>query len=596
MPDNAGFIFASSGGGGSGMSTAEADAKYVPLVDAGTWGVQAAGKVYSFPTLRSWAHEIENRVSQHDLDFGTYVQKTTLTDDGSTPAEGGDSLAFFNAYVKQHADQQYASSGTVGMTQTFADGRYAQLTVMGYWPGSTRTVGGTTITEPAITIGQAPHQTQYNRGMTDSDGVTLEPTTRRAITVLERKQEITWSSQTALSQAIGAWPTGGTTRASNGLSQFLRPAVKDIETAIGNWTATRSGSLNQDIKAAIEYLELNMSTGGGGGGSSLTPAQVTAAILTEFNSLGATHRAAAGWSVAANGYDHPQAYLRKGALDDYLISKTGTVYQNDGAFKNYITFSGSLGQESVTIQNLNANSLSCTGNATAQVLYGSTRVNTPLVETDALATDVLRPKTAGSVAVACQDLVPDLNMTRVLGSPSGGLWHSLHIQNVFADTVVETPKIKGDGTGKLLTQHLVPDGTNTYDLGTNTVRYRTAYFDYRVYASGGFFNAIGQTSDERTKTNVRPISNALSVINKLYAKRYNEKESGNEEVGFMAQTVEEVPELKHTVHQAGEYKSLSYNDIHCYNVAAVQELHRAQTQMLQKIKELTARIAVLEAR
>ena len=96
------------------------------------------------------------------------------------------------------------------------------------------------------------------------------------------------------------------------------------------------------------------------------------------------------------------------------------------------------------------------------------------------------------------------------------------------------------------------------------------------------------------------------MINKLYVKRYNMTKTGKEEVGLIAQAVEEVPELKHAVEiikhdevaaeEEAEYKTLCYNDIHCYTVAAVQELHRAQTQMLQKIKELTARIAVLEAR
>tara|TARA_B100000965_G_scaffold130629_2_gene108902 strand:+ start:2337 stop:3800 length:1464 start_codon:yes stop_codon:yes gene_type:complete len=114
-------------------------------------------------------------------------------------------------------------------------------------------------------------------------------------------------------------------------------------------------------------------------------------------------------------------------------------------------------------------------------------------------------------------------------------------------------------------------------------------------------------SDARMKYNIKDITGALEVVRRLHVKRYRKHsrplapeerewlEAGSdrvlppdvvhekgeyytygavsEEVGFIAQEVYEIPELKHTIEEETDGRlKLAHNDLHAYTTAAVQEL------------------------
>ena len=118
------------------------------------------------------------------------------------------------------------------------------------------------------------------------------------------------------------------------------------------------------------------------------------------------------------------------------------------------------------------------------------------------------------------------------------------------------------------------------------------------------FNSSPISSDDRLKWEEEDITNGLEVINKLKPQIYwkgkelnvePNTEERTRESGYIAQEVEEIPELTHIVKQSankdmspGTY-FLDYAQIHPYHTSAIQELHKL-------VKTLQARIAILEGR
>ena len=118
---------------------------------------------------------------------------------------------------------------------------------------------------------------------------------------------------------------------------------------------------------------------------------------------------------------------------------------------------------------------------------------------------------------------------------------------------------------------------------------------YAHYAAGYY-----PTSDDRIKSNEKPITQGVSVIEKLQPKIYDkhqnhrvpeDKEDNDltgifhfKESGFIAQEVDKIPELKHLVkyNKTNDLYALSYEGIIPY--------------LVQSIKELNARIKTLESK
>ena len=117
-----------------------------------------------------------------------------------------------------------------------------------------------------------------------------------------------------------------------------------------------------------------------------------------------------------------------------------------------------------------------------------------------------------------------------------------------------------------------------------------------------FYAPVSYPSDDRLKWEEEDITNGLEIVDKLKpqvywkGKKLNVEPSKEERVresGFIAQDVEQIPELAHTVSiaeatdQTEETYALNYTQLIAYNVSAIQELHKL-------VKTLQARIAILE--
>ena len=111
------------------------------------------------------------------------------------------------------------------------------------------------------------------------------------------------------------------------------------------------------------------------------------------------------------------------------------------------------------------------------------------------------------------------------------------------------------------------------------------------------------SSDKRLKFNDQPLVNALDVINKLepveYDQTYNLVDHytpdtpQSHQCGFIAQSVEQIDQLKHAV-VGGEIgddgkesiRALNYNAIFTYAVKAIQELSQLVKAQQVQIDEL----------
>ena len=133
------------------------------------------------------------------------------------------------------------------------------------------------------------------------------------------------------------------------------------------------------------------------------------------------------------------------------------------------------------------------------------------------------------------------------------------------------------------------------DLGSTLYRFRNIYLT----------NAPNYPSDDRLKHNEEEVVDALGTINKLKLYKYDktvemldEDFNGDlgdidhkKEIGFIAQEVEEIPELAFLVSGEGdELRSLDYQGINNLAIQAIQELS-AEVTRLRRLVEGTPQTA-----
>ncbi|MFM7987834.1 MAG: tail fiber domain-containing protein, partial [Candidatus Fonsibacter sp.] len=130
-------------------------------------------------------------------------------------------------------------------------------------------------------------------------------------------------------------------------------------------------------------------------------------------------------------------------------------------------------------------------------------------------------------------------------------------------------------------------------------------FHFSVWGSGerlrltpsgvSVFGTFTNSSDKRLKFNVKPLTNALDVINRLEPVEYDQtytlvddytpETPQSHQSGLIAQSVHTIDELKHAVEggEVGEdgvesIRTLNYNAVFTYAVKAIQELHEIVKQ------------------
>jgi hypothetical protein len=151
-----------------------------------------------------------------------------------------------------------------------------------------------------------------------------------------------------------------------------------------------------------------------------------------------------------------------------------------------------------------------------------------------------------------------------------------------------------------------------YFDANNEPKLRSAASTQFLFATNGtaYASLWHSTSDRRLKKNIQPLSNAIDTIKKLnpvhYDKRYTNNDMCDEECtvekcyikddGFIAQEIQEIPELAHIVShpESNDILGLNYNSILTYCVKAVQEQQEIIETEKTKVADLLARVTALE--
>tara|TARA_B100000524_G_C23642475_1_gene367207 strand:- start:78 stop:1814 length:1737 start_codon:yes stop_codon:yes gene_type:complete len=94
-------------------------------------------------------------------------------------------------------------------------------------------------------------------------------------------------------------------------------------------------------------------------------------------------------------------------------------------------------------------------------------------------------------------------------------------------------------------------------------------------------------SDIRLKYDIKSIDNGLDKVCKLSGKKYKMKMNDNEEIGFIAQEIEQiVPELVKEDNSDEKYKSISYGNVTALLVEAIKELRQEVKDLKNEIQKL----------
>ena len=169
-----------------------------------------------------------------------------------------------------------------------------------------------------------------------------------------------------------------------------------------------------------------------------------------------------------------------------------------------------------------------------------------------------------------------------------------------------------NGSVKINNRLVGPGQSNLYFDPINEPKLYSAASTQFLFATNGYAYAVlwVDGSDRRLKKNIEPLNNALDTLKKLnpvhYEKRSTETMVCDEECkeekcyhhedGFIAQEVQEIPELAHAVShpESTDMLGLNYNSILAYCVKAVQEQQTIIETEKAKVADLLARVIALE--
>jgi hypothetical protein len=225
-----------------------------------------------------------------------------------------------------------------------------------------------------------------------------------------------------------------------------------------------------------------------------------------------------------------------------------------------------------------------------------------------------------SAALALTDTVPATSSTTGALKVTGGIstQNNLHVGGTTNSTDVINC-LKSSGTGLAVTSNATVGGTlavttstTTPSVGLDSTDYiswtdntQTDFYinnlnKFRMEADGDF-HADGDVvaysttiSDERLKTGISTVSNALEKVSQLNGVEFTRKNNGQRSAGVIAQQVEKVlPQAireKKLPLQTGDedttYKTVEYDALHSLYIEAIKELKDTVEKQAVQIKEL----------
>lgn len=309
---------------------------------------------------------------------------------------------------------------------------------------------------------------------------------------------------------------------------------------------------------------------------------------------------------------------RKGYVDSRITSLSSTVVSTgDDGFVRIIgsTMTGMLTLPSTNPTNINHSTRK--GYVDSRVDSLSAQVNIILTgsETTNPTSNSYLPRSGGqmdgniamsnnkitglpSTGLTTNDAVPkiyvDSAITAALGGGTGGDPNAAYVNKQYVDTTF----VKIDGTSTMTGNLTISNGTptvflsdtlntrssilrgvaNSFYVYRSTTSSRTnidaTLIPFQVALNTGNITAAGDIiaySDERLKTNVVSIENALEKTLKLEGVSFERVDSGSKSIGLIAQKVKEVlPEV--VTEDSRGYLGISYGNIVGLLVEAIKEL------------------------
>jgi len=100
-------------------------------------------------------------------------------------------------------------------------------------------------------------------------------------------------------------------------------------------------------------------------------------------------------------------------------------------------------------------------------------------------------------------------------------------------------------------------------------------------------SSVYNTSDQRLKQDIEPVSNMLEKVMELQPKSYrwlNSESDSGKLLGFLAQDVE--PVFPDSVDNKSDFKALNYNDFSVMAIAAIQEQQKLIDALQEEVAQL----------
>lgn len=157
-------------------------------------------------------------------------------------------------------------------------------------------------------------------------------------------------------------------------------------------------------------------------------------------------------------------------------------------------------------------------------------------------------------------------------------WGQIGYGLTFTSGIGTNLNISGVSTlGVVTASQLYVSGISTFGSSINVGLLTASNLYISGIATAQDFDAL---SDERYKTNINTVGNALLKVQQLRGVKFDWKESGLGSYGVVAQELEEVlPELVH----GNDPKTVNYNGIIGVLIEAIKELQDEITELREKI-------------
>jgi hypothetical protein len=264
------------------------------------------------------------------------------------------------------------------------------------------------------------------------------------------------------------------------------------------------------------------------------------------------------------------------------------------------------GGTAVTITNTGVTSIVAGTNIAISGGTGAVTVNvTGTVANATFATSAGSATTAGTVTTNAQPNITSvgtLTSVTVSGTSNLGAVGNITITGGSANYILET-----NGSG-VLSWVAKPTGGAT--IADDTITNATFYPIYATATTGTLSSAgiastklqfnpstgemtatnFNSLSDEKFKTNIKPITDALEIIKKLQGVSYDWIEGGSSH-GLIAQSVENI--IPNVVSDNGERKTINYSAIIPFLIEAIktqQELIDSHSLEIDKLKKIIKHI------